>query len=298
MSTYPKPNPHRAALTSSCHRSVIPMPVTPLIEKWRYDPRKPALADYPADISDSEIAHLLESSLEVIGEHHRRLWANQKRAVLIVIHGLDASGKDSLIRTLSTYMDPAGFRARSFSRPEGEEVRHDFLWRVVPHLPAYGEVVFFNRSHHEATIAERIWPVNAPETYSWQARYEAVRAFEQNLVQEGTTVIKCWLRLSAEEHRNRLLKRLDKPRKRWKFDPSDIDAWHKRDEYLACAEETIAATHTRDAPWLIIPGDRKSVARTIMAAILAEQLERLAPDYPTEDADTLEKYRKLLQGNG
>lgn len=270
------------------------MITTPMNEQWRYDPTESDLMAYPADVEDDALTSL-ETSLENIGEYQRRLWANRRRAVLLIVHGLDASGKDSLIRTLATYMDPAGFHAWSFSRPQGAEVQHDFLWRVVPLLPAYGEVVAFNRSHHEAVIAERLWPIHDPDSYNWQARYAAIRSFEQNLAQEGTTIIKVWLRLTMEEHRRRLLKRLDKPRKRWKFDPSDIDAFEQRDTYLAYAQEAIAATHTAEAPWLIVPGDRKPVARAIVASVLAEQLESLAPDYPEEDGKTLKSYRKLLE---
>ncbi|WP_203142270.1 polyphosphate kinase 2 family protein [Marinobacter mangrovi] len=272
------------------------MMTTPFNERWRYDPTRPSLHDYPADVGDDDIPSL-DTSLESIGEYQRRLWANRSRAVLLILHGLDASGKDSLIRTLSTYMDPAGFHAWSFARPQGAETRHDFLWRVVPLLPAFGELAAFNRSHHEAVIAERLWPVHAPEDYNWQARYEAIRSFEAHLSREGTTVIKCWIRLSGDEHRRRLIKRLDEPRKRWKFDPSDVEAFERRDELLTCAGEAIAATHTAEAPWFIIPGDRKSVARSIVAALVDEQLQALAPDYPVEDEKTLKAYRKLLGGD-
>lgn len=271
------------------------MITTPFNEPWLFDPKRPHIEDYVPDMDDTSPLPHLETSLEQIGEHQRRLWANRKRAVLLIIHGLDASGKDSLIRTLATYMDPVSFHAWSFSRPQGAETQHDFLWRVAPLLPAYGELVAFNRSHHEAVIAERLWPVHSADHYDWEARYTAIRAFETHLSREGTTVIKCWLRLSDDEHRRRLLKRLDKPRKRWKFDPSDIEGWRLRDEYQAYAEEAIAATHTDDAPWLMIPGDRKPVARAIIAAILAEQLQKLAPDYPAEDEATLKAYRKLLE---
>ncbi|MFW5823579.1 MAG: polyphosphate kinase 2 family protein [Marinobacter sp.] len=272
------------------------MLTTPANEPWRYDPAKPGLHDYVTDPDDAARVPQLEPALERIGEHQRRLWANGQKACLMIFHGLDASGKDSLTRTLATFMDPAGFHAWSFGRPRGAEVKHDFLWRVVPYLPALGELVAFNRSHHEAVMAERLWPVRDQGHYNWQARFSAIRAFERHLVQEGTTVVKVWLHLSEEEHRQRLLKRLDKPRKRWKFDRSDIVAWQRREEYLAAVEEAIAATHTAEAPWLILPADRKPAARALMANILAEQLEHLAPDYPKEDDKVLDQYRRLLSG--
>lgn len=270
------------------------MMITRFSEDWLYDPRRPRLTDYAPDLDDSQVP-ALEPELERIGEYQRRLWANRRHACLLVFHGLDASGKDSLVRTLATYMDPAGFHAWSFGRPTETEKAHDFLWRVAPRLPALGELVAFNRSHHEAVMAERLWPVREESHYNWQARYAAIRAFEQHLVQEGTTIIKVWLRLSPEEHRRRLLKRLDKPRKRWKFDRSDIEAWKRRDEYLKVVEDAIAATHTSQAPWLIIPGDRKPVARALVARLLAEQLMHLAPEYPRHDEGVLEQYRALLE---
>lgn len=218
--------------------------------------------------------------------------------MLFIAHGTDTSGKDSLIRTLATYADPAGFHAWSFGRPEGAEKRHDFLWRVTPFLPGFGEMVAFNRSHHEAVIAERLWPVHDAGSYNWDSRYRSIRNFEQHLVQEGTVVLKVWLNLSEGEHRRRLLKRLDKPRKRWKFDSSDIDGWEKRGQYEAFAEEAIAATHTDEAPWFIVPGDSKPQARAIVAGILAEQLQQMAPEYPRENAGVLQEYRQLLAERG
>lgn len=265
-------------------------PVTP----WHFQADAPRLSDYATETASTDSLTKLETSLKDIGEYQRRLWANRKKSVLLVVHGPDASGKDSLIRTLATYMDPAGFHAWSFGRPEGSETRHDFLWRVTPYLPGLGEVAVFNRSHHEAVIAERAWPIWNTDAHQWKDRYRSLREFEHHLVREGTTIIKCWLNLSDKEHRRRLLKRLDKPNKRWKFDPSDIESWQRRDELSQYAEEAIAATHTPEAPWLIIPGDSKPNARAIVAHIIADQLKTLAPNYPTEDADTLSAYRALL----
>lgn len=274
------------------------MEVSPFAGARCFDPEKPRFRDYPTLLDDDEEIPALEASLEEIGEYQRRLWANRRRALLVVVHGPDTSGKDSLIRTLATYADPAGFHAWSFSRPQGAEVRHDFLWRVTSYLPGLGEMVVFNRSHHEAVIAERVWPVHAADSYNWDNRYQSICNFERHLVQEGTTILKVWLNLSEDEHRRRLLKRLDKPRKRWKFDKSDIDGWVRRSEYEAFAEEAMAATHTREAPWFVVPGDRKPRARAIVAKILAEQLRQLAPDYPSEDEAVLGEYRQLLAQNG
>lgn len=261
--------------------------------QWWYRPENPRFRDYPFDLEGAGLPDL-DGSLKAIGEYQRRLWANRKKALLLIVQGPDTSGKDSLIRTLATYMDPAGFHAWSFGRPQGEEARHDFLWRIMRMLPAWGEMVAFNRSHYEGVMAERIWPVHSPEQYNWQARFRAIREFEQHLLHEGTVLIKVWLNLSEDEHRKRLLKRLDKPRKRWKFDASDIDGWKRRREYNVMAEEAIAATHSPEAPWMIVPADCKPQARAIVARIVADQLEWMAPEYPAEDKEVLNHYRDLL----
>jgi len=274
------------------------MDISAFTEKWLFDQHKPGFSNYPCALDKDEDLPELKDSLDLIGEYQRRLWANRRRSLLLVLHGPDTSGKDSLIRTLATYADPAGFHAWSFSRPQGAAAEHDFLWRVVPLLPAFGEMVAFNRSHHEAVIGERVWPVLDPESYNWEERYNSIREFERHLVSEGTTIIKVWLNLSEDEHRMRLLKRLDKPRKRWKFDKSDIDGWKKRQQYQAYAEEALAQTHTNAAPWFMVPGDNKPQARAIVAAIVAEQLQTMAPEYPKEDPSVLAEYRKLLAKNG
>ncbi|MDI9244028.1 polyphosphate kinase [Marinobacter sp. CHS3-4] len=271
---------------------------TDFARRWVFDPQKPKFNNYPRQLDSKAELPELEASLEDIGEFQRRLWANRKKALLILVQGPDTSGKDSLIRTLATYTDPAGFHAWSFGRPQGAEARHDFLWRVTPVLPGFGEMVAFNRSHHEAVIAERVWPLHDPASYDWNSRYRSIREFERHLVSEGTVLIKVWLNLSEEEHRRRLLKRLDKPRKRWKFDAADIEGWKQRKHYEAYAEEAVAATHENHAPWLIVPGDSKPQARAVVAGLVADTLKQLAPDYPEEQPEILEKYRQLLAENG
>lgn len=239
----------------------------------------------------------LRRSRKRMREYQRRLFAGKRYGVLLVVQGMDAAGKDSLIRTLARGLDPVAFRSHSFGRPEGEEVRHDFLWRVWRHLPALGQVVAFNRSHYEAVLSGRLWPV-AGEAHDpdWLGRYRAINEFEGLLHREGTRVVKVWLNTSAEERRRRLLKRLESPRKRWKFDDADIEAWHARDRYVALADEVLMATHTEHAPWYLIPNDDKRRARARVAALLADTLQALAPDYPEEDQSCICRYRELLGG--
>ena len=271
---------------------------TDIAGRWMLTSTDVRFDAYPTELTDTEALPDLEQSLRDIGEFQRRLWANRHRALLIIVQGPDTSGKDSLIRTLATYTDPAGCHAWSFGRPTDDEKRHDFLWRVTPLLPSFGQMVVFNRSHHEAVIAERVWPLHSPDSYDWDSRFRSIREFERHLVSEGTMLIKVWLNLSEEEHRRRLLKRLDKPRKRWKFDEADIDGWTQRQTYQRYAEQALSETHTDAAPWLIVPGDKKPQARAIVAAVVARALQGLAPDYPEEHPDVLARYRALLAENG
>lgn len=256
-----------------------------------------ALRRLPTRDDDDDVP-ALRHSLHRLRKYQRRLFAGKRHGVLLVVQGMDAAGKDSLIRTLARGLDPVAFRAHSFGRPQGEELSHDFLWRVWRHLPARGQLVAFNRSHYEAVLSARLWPVpgEVPDP-DWAGRYRAINEFEGHLHREGTRLVKVWLNTSPEERRHRLLNRLDSPRKRWKFDAADLDAWRARDRYLALAEETLTATHSEHAPWYLIPNDDKHRARARMAALLASVLHGLAPDYPPEDPDTLRCYRSLLGGD-
>ncbi|WP_158249294.1 PPK2 family polyphosphate kinase [Amnimonas aquatica] len=272
------------------------MPDTPT-PPWRWSGGRPRLSALPCVMPAEAQAALpdLKALLAAMEEAQRRLWANRRQAVLVVLQGLDASGKDSLTRVLSEGLDPAGFHAWSFGRPSPEEAAHDFLWRIVRRLPARGEVVFFNRSHYEALLAERFLP-DAPKAAGfWKARGRLIREWEQHLVASGTRIIKVWLHTSAEEQRTRLLKRLDDPRKRWKFDPSDIETFRQRKDYLKAMEAAIRDTHSEEAPWHLVPNDDKGLARRAVAQLLVQALETLAPDYPGFDEQVTEEYRKLLR---
>jgi PPK2 family polyphosphate:nucleotide phosphotransferase len=232
-------------------------------------------------------------------ESHRRFLACKPGAILLVIQGPDTSGKNSLLRHLARGLDPAGFRVCSFGPPAGEELEHDFLWRVQRRLPQWGELAGFNRSHYEAVLAERLWPVAQPVvTPDWAARRRAINDFERHLVESGTRVIKCWLHISEEEYRSRLLHRLDNPRKQWKFDASDLRTFRDRQRYQALAAEVLRETHTAHAPWYLIPSDRKNQARAIVAQILIQVLEELAPAYPEPEAGVLEPFRQALKKKG
>lgn len=264
---------------------------------WLWRKGRPDLDALATGMSAKEAAALPELQELLLGmeEAQRKLWANKQKAVLVVLQGLDASGKDSMIREISEGLDPAGFHAWSFGRPSPEEAAHDFLWRIVRRLPAHGEVAIFNRSHYEAVLAERLLPSATRKNGFWAARTRLISEWEQHLVDSGTHIIKVWLHTSEREQRERLLKRLDEPRKRWKFDPSDIETFKRRKDYLKAVEEAIRDSHSEEAPWHIVPNDNKGDARRAVAWLLMKKLEQLAPEYPSFDAKVTEEYRKLLQ---
>lgn len=265
---------------------------------WLWHKGRPDLTRLATGMSDRERAALpaMKDLLAGMEEAQRKLFANRRQAVLVVLQGLDASGKDSMIRELSEGLDPVGFHAWSFGRPTPEEVAHDFLWRIARRLPAHGEVVFFNRSHYEALLAERMLPGASSDNRFWEARGRLIREYEQHLHACGTRILKIWLHTSENEQRLRLLKRLEEPRKRWKFDPSDIATFKQRKNYLKAVEEAIRDTTSETAPWYIIPNDDKGSARRAVGWLLLQTLETLAPDYPAFDEKVNTEYRRLLEG--
>ena len=257
---------------------------------------RPDLSTYPTVVEKEHIETLpeLEPLQTELEEAQRRLWAHRQKAVLIILQGLDASGKDSMIRTINQALDPVAFRAWSFGRPTEEEARHDFLWRVGHKMPGFGQITVFNRSQCEAVLAERLLPDAIEDEDFWRKRCHILRDYESHLARCGTTIIKVWLHQSKEEQRDRLLKRLDQPRKRWKFDASDVDTFQDRERYLSAMEFAVAETHCNDAPWYLVPNDDKKVARRIVLQLLLQHLNVLAPDYPDYDNTLDDRFRKLL----
>ena len=189
-----------------------------LLSRWAWADGRPDPSKLATDMSKADIAALpdLNVCLEALAEAQRKLHANGQHAVLLILQGLDASGKDSLLRTLAQGLDPAGFRVYSFGRPSPEELKHDFLWRVHPHAPARGEVAIFNRSHYEDVLIARVHQL-CPKSQINQ-RYEQIKQFESLLrIQANTQVIKFFLHVSREEQLARFAQRLDDPARNWKI---------------------------------------------------------------------------------
>jgi len=207
-----------------------------------------------------------------------RLFAEQARSLLVVLQAIDAGGKDGTIKHLFRGFNPAGARVVSFRAPSEDERAHDFLWRVHRHTPARGEVVVFNRSHYEDVLVVRVHEL-VPEGV-WRPRYELIRHFEENLAAAGTTVVKLLLHISREEQAERFRARLSDPTKQWKFRRGDLDDRARWADYQAAFAEAIERTTTDQAPWYVVPADRKWYRNWAVSQILLETLEALDPRYP------------------
>jgi PPK2 family polyphosphate:nucleotide phosphotransferase len=208
----------------------------------------------------------------------QRLYAEGEHSLLLVLQGLDASGKDGVIRQVFTGVNPQGCRAVSFRAPTSTELAHDFLWRVHAALPERGQIGIFNRSHYEDIVTVRMLGL-MPEKV-WKRRPRDVNAFERTLVDEGTTVVKVFLNVSKEEQAQRLQERLDDTEKRWKFRKSDLETRKQFDEYVAAYDEAITATSKPWAPWHVVPADRNWVKSLAVATLLVDALEQMDPKLP------------------
>lgn len=239
----------------------------------------------PADklgLDSKDQAHGLAGALLVdLAALHDRLWAEAKRSVLLVLQGIDASGKDSTIRRVLSGLNPQGCHVVGFKAPNDAEKAHDYLWRVHAACPPRGRLGVFNRSHYEDVVAARLVRAASPD--QCRLRYRHLREFERMLTDEGTTVVKVFLHISKEEQRIRFQERIDNPEKRWKFREGDLDVRERWDEYCAVYEEVITETSTDLAPWHVVPADRKWVRDLAVATTLVTTLRHLDPRFPAPD---------------
>jgi PPK2 family polyphosphate:nucleotide phosphotransferase len=213
-----------------------------------------------------------------IDELQYLLYAEAKRAVLLILQGVDASGKDGVIRRVFDGVNPQGVHVVSFKAPVGAELQHDYLWRIHAALPPRGTIGVFNRSHYEDIVTVGVLGLFPEEV--WERRGGHVREFERMLADEGTSTVKVFLNVSSKEQRERLQERIDDPNKRWKFRPGDLDVSERYHEYLAAYDAAITETSTDCAPWYVVPADRNWVKAYATASILCDVLERLDPRLP------------------
>ena len=285
------------------------------IARFRILPgQSPHLAARESDVTDGIQKHdgkqALKASVKRIAGLQETLWADRRWAVLVILQGLDTSGKDGTIKHVLSGVNPQGVQVTSFSAPNREELSHDFLWRVHQKLPPRGMIGIFNRSHYEEVIVPRIdhsvlemagLPRVLVGPDIWRQRLADIAAFERYVARQGTAVVKVFLHISAEEQRERLLARLDDPAKNWKFDPADVAVHGRFAEYLEAYEDAIQATSSPEAPWYVVPYDHKWYGRLVVAEVLAETLRGLKvqpPKMPEDRSEALDAARKTLADAG
>jgi PPK2 family polyphosphate:nucleotide phosphotransferase len=231
-----------------------------------------------------------------LAELQERLWAlrsvDTTRRVLLVLQGMDTSGKGGTLRHTVGLMDPQGIKITSFKAPTEEERGHDFLWRVEKAVPAPGFVGVFDRSHYEDVLIARVRGLAPADEI--ERRYGAINEFEKRLVDQGTTILKCMLHISADEQKERLLARLDDPTKHWKFNPGDIDERERWPQYRDAYEIALERTNTEAAPWHVIPADKKWFRNLAIGDLLLETLRGLDLQWPVADFDVAEQKQRLL----
>jgi len=263
------------------------------------------------ELSKEDLKDQLKEVRKDLGDWQDILYAHQKYSVLVCLQGMDTAGKDSLIREVFKDFNSRGVVVHSFKTPSQKELKHDYLWRHYIALPERGKFGVFNRTHYENVLVTKVHPgyvlnENIPGIQStkditaefWDKRYQQIRNFEEHISSNGTIIFKFFLHLSKAEQKNRLLRRLDKPSKNWKFSPGDLKERKLWDQYEACYEEAINKTSTKFAPWYVIPADDKPTARYLVAKILKEELQKYdevkEPELAPGIKENIDHYRDQL----
>jgi len=284
------------------------MKLEQIAERFRIDdPAKFALSKHdPAEtcglsIDKADAKAMLEDGIKRLEELQQKLYASDRWSVLIVLQGMDAAGKDSLIKHVMSGVNPQGVEVHAFKQPSEEELQHNFLWRIGTRVPARGRIGIFNRSHYEDVLVTRVHPELLERTHLprgldgkdiWQNRFDDIRSFERHLARNGTLILKFFLNVSREEQRKRFLDRVDLPAKRWKFSMNDVTERKLWPKYMSAYEEAIRATSIAEAPWYVLPADNKWFTRLVAAAALVEALDRLKLDYPKVEGRALAELKK------
>ena len=289
-------------------------PTTIRTKKYRAEPgeqvdlSKWPSRDDPVSGTRAQRDALLAAHVKAAADLQGRLWATDRFALLLVLQGMDASGKDGAIRHVMSGVNPQGCRVTSFKQPTSEELKHDFLWRAAVALPARGMIGIFNRSYYEEVLIIRVHPnlleaegadlLGKPKRV-WEDRYRSIRHFEDHLHRNDVRIVKIYLHLSKEEQRKRFLARIDEPDKNWKLSTSDVEERKYWDDYAEAYAKCIEETTTSHCPWYIVPADDKESARLIVSQILLDTLEDLDlkwPESTPEHRAELLEVRKRLEG--
>jgi PPK2 family polyphosphate:nucleotide phosphotransferase len=244
------------------------------IDWARHDPN--AKTGFDGEKSEGKAA--LPGLTKRLAELQRRLWAESKKSLLVVLQAMDTGGKDGTIRHVLRGVNPQGVHVRGFMVPTEWEMGHDYLWRIHQHTPEDGAITIFNRSHYEDVLVVRVHDL-VPEQV-WSKRYRHIREFERLLADEGTTILKIHLNISREEQAKRLQARLDDPEKNWKFRKRDLEDRERWDDYRRAYKDAIEETSTDYAPWYVVPANRKWYRNLVVSHLVIEALEKMDPQYP------------------
>src|SRR5581483_567723 len=284
-----------------------------LAKAYRVDNGKQfRLKDFdPADTakikSKEDAGSALEETVERLRDLQDKVYAQDQWGILIILQGMDAAGKDGVVKHVMSGVDPQGCEVHSFKAPSEEELNHDYLWRSFVRLPERRRIGIFNRSYYEEVLVVRVHPnllknekipASLISRKIWEERFEDMRNFERYLSRNGIVVRKFFLNISKEEQTKRFLARLDEPEKNWKFSPADIHEREHWDEYMEAYEDMIRNTSTSFAPWYVVPADHKWFTRLVVASAVVDTLEGLDLSYPKVDAPRrkeLDEARKILE---
>jgi len=261
----------------------------------------------PVYTSKEHYESLLEEHVAKLNALQEAQYASNRYAVLVILQGMDASGKDGAVRHVMSGVNPQGCRVYSFKQPSEIELAHDFLWRTTLPLPERGRIAIFNRSYYEEVLIVRVHPENLErEGFSdverhkskiWRERYRSINDFEKRLDVNGTRIVKLFLHISKDEQRQRFLARIDDPKKNWKLADSDLKEREFWDDYMKAYEDCLGATSSSEAPWHVVPADDKENARLIVSQIILDTFDKLDLSYPVTSpkrARELQAMRKLL----
>jgi PPK2 family polyphosphate:nucleotide phosphotransferase len=261
----------------------------------------PDLKDKEDEDTKKYAKEILDKNLEELATAEGLLYASGKNALLIVLQGMDTSGKDGTIKHVMSGLNPQSCRVTSFKQPSREELARDFLWRYSKALPERGEIGIFNRSHYEEVLVTRVhpeWiekqgiPKDEIDKKLWENRYRDINAWEHHLSRSGTVILKFFLHISKAEQKRRLLARLDDPKKNWKFSEGDIAERERWNDYVKAYEDALAATNSSWAPWHVIPADHKWSARVLVAQVITNRIRLLKLKYPTINSAKAQELRK------
>ena len=240
--------------------------------------------DDTAGLNKGDKVHArLEKNILRMEDLQYRLYAEGRRALLIVLQGIDASGKDGTVRHVMSGLNPQGCRVTSFKVPSVEEAGHDFLWRIHKAMPAHGEIGIFNRSHYEDVLVVRVHQL-VPKSV-WSARYDQINAFEKLMSENGVTILKFFLHISKDEQKQRFEQRLGDPTRNWKISPADFKERKYWGEYRKAYETVLSRCSSSTAPWYVIPSNKKWFRNLAVSQIIVETLERMSPRFPKPTSD-------------